>query len=63
MGGARPCDGCGDFRKNGSKGKGGANGKGKKAAGASAAAAAAIIPLPLDPHTSVVGLRPATAYT
>ncbi|CAM9382187.1 unnamed protein product [Pylaiella littoralis] len=24
---------------------------------------AAIIPLPLDPHTSVLGLRPATAYT
>lgn len=59
----RPCDGYGDFRKHGSKGKGGANGKGKKTAGASAAAAAAIIPLPLDPHTSVVGLRPATAYT
>ncbi|CAN0266824.1 unnamed protein product, partial [Ectocarpus fasciculatus] len=43
-------------------GAGGAGGKGR-GGGGGVGKGTAVVPLPLDPHTTVLGLRPATAYT
>ncbi|CBN77334.1 putative phosphatidylinositol 3-kinase [Ectocarpus siliculosus] len=42
-------------------GVGGAGGKGR--GGGGIGKGTAVVPLPLDPHTTVLGLRPSTAYT